>query len=966
MATDSNTLPLQIPMKDGTTVPIYMKWKFTMRDPYETGVPEDVEMTFFEFALDPRTSAKAAQVVAQAVKDQTKYSPLELATGFLYQTAQGASLGWAEELSTSLTAIPYMLKRGYSDPDVTPYEHYTTERDRQRLKMRTQADLFQYVNPNISALGRGTGMAVPIALSMGRSTPTSLGQVGRAVNPFALTTSMGLPTTLAESITKSVMISMINTAGNEEGYLKDRLKDMPAAMRHGLEWGVIGNLVLFGTLGAINQVSRIPRLADKMEFIMGEAPAVALAKAGGDVTSFRKAALSAIARAGELDLTDLTRGIVPAWLRGPDWERFQAAKRGTGDVTGQQPFTLGELGGPHVQSLQRQALRDEPTSAGQVFDKLDERLGLEGERISTALRDTQPGLPQSVDESLLTREARTVGTREGVPIDVETAPKLDAAGNPIPLGLQSRLPDGVAGVYYTRGYDTPELALAGTKTTPGFMKMFKDWDGWESIYNTARELRDMRIGNGRAEAYTAEGLSNKLPEWDDFLGGIRYIPKSTFREHGFMVKEQLNPDTGIWQPYKSKPFSRGGVPWETRETLHANSFERIREHFNPNTNKWVEVGSGRKPHAGWATRFVESGNDFVVRLKDKSVSMETLHDMRKSIDPNIAKADKQGNTAYSRELKLFRKQFDDRIKANPDMAKADAFFSTLRKMQNAASRGSTALTEHMERMSREYNKLGINEQRMFRAAFIEEVEKGVQAGTLNAEKLMQGSFPQRLQTFYPSTPAGSSMYARALSDLEASAQMSVRQKQFGKIREDILALDVEPKSGWMQTLKLLAKIPAYKFSSEFALGRDLIEKARNIDMASKRAVNAEINDILNRFSGPEAAAALEELASHVARTKGDVPTANMLKEAARLTLPLPGAALGQAGTTAPPELPTTDVPILADPEGEGLVPLNSLLDDPEATYPLTEGVIPAAGTAASWAGRQIKKPWDLMYRGLIH
>ena len=88
MATDSNTLPLQIPMKDGTTVPIYMKWKFTMRDPYETGVPEDVEMTFFEFALDPRTSAKAAQVVAQAVNDQTKYSPLDLATGFLYQTAQ--------------------------------------------------------------------------------------------------------------------------------------------------------------------------------------------------------------------------------------------------------------------------------------------------------------------------------------------------------------------------------------------------------------------------------------------------------------------------------------------------------------------------------------------------------------------------------------------------------------------------------------------------------------------------------------------------------------------------------------------------------------------------------------------------------------------------------------------------------------------------------------------------------------
>jgi hypothetical protein len=807
-------------------------------------------------------------------------------------------------------------------------------------------------------------MGVPIALSMGKSIPTAIGQVGRAVNPFALTTSMGLPTTLAESITKSVMISMIASAGSEEGYLKDRLKDMPAAMRHGLEWGIIGNLVLFGSLGAINQVSRIPRLADKMEFIMGEAPAVALKKAGGSVSAFRKAALDAIVRANNLDITDLTRGIIPAWLRGPEWTRFEAAKKGTGGVTGQRPFTLGELGGPHVQALQRQALRDDPTTAGVVLDRLDERLGLEGERISTALRDTQPGLPRSVDESLLTREARTVGTREGVPIDVETAPKLDAAGEPIPWGLQSRLPEGAAGVYYARGYNTPELALAGERAGPGFMKLFKDWKGWETVYKKAQELRDMRIGNRRAEAYTAEGLSNKLPSWDDFLGGIRYIPKSTFKEHGTMVKEQQNPDTEVWQPYRTKPFSRGGVPWKTRERLHANSFERVQENFNPKTNEWVEVGSGRKPHPGWATRFVESGNDFVVRLKNKSVSMETLHDMRKAITPILESANKGGATAFARELTEFRRLFNERIQANPDMAKADRLFTALRQMENAASRGAAGLTEHMGKLQRQYQKLGTNEKRMFRAAFVEEIEKQVQAGKLNAEQLVQGSFPQRLQNFYPATSEGSAMYARALSELEASAKMSVRQKQFGKIREDIMAQDVEPKSGWMQTLKLLAKIPAYKFSTEFALGRDLIERARIIDAASKRAVNAQLNDILNRFSGPEAAAALEELAAHVVRTKGDVPTANMLKEAARLALPLPGAALGQVGTTAPPELPTTDIPILADPEGEGLVPLNSLLEAPEAMYPFTEAS-KLAGQGALWTGRQIKKPWDLMWRGLI-
>jgi len=967
MTDKEQTILIEIPLKDGTTVPIEMYWRLF--------VPKmGIEMTFYEYALNPETSQDAAYAVSQTIKDQTKYNPLELATGFLYQTAQGASLGWAEELSTSLSALPtlaFEATLGRSDPDTSPYDQYKAERDRQRLSLRTQGDLFQHVNPNMTALARGTGMAVPIALSMGRAAPTALGQAGKAVNPFALSTSMGLPTTLAESITKSVMISMINSAGSGEGYLESRLEGMPAAVRHGLEWGVVGNLLLFGSLGAINQVSKIPQLANKLEFIMGEAPAVALMKASGDVSKFREAALDAIYRAQGLDITDLTRGTIPAWLRGPEFQRFEAAKKGTGDVTGQRPFTLGEFGGPHVQALQRQALRDEPTSGLGVFNRLDERLALEPERMSTALRETQPGLPRSVDESLLTTEARTLGTREGRPIDV---PVLEAdlfregllTGPPKPVGLQARLPDGVAGVFYSSGYNSPELALAGSKTKPGFMKFFEHWDGWEKVYNNARELRDMRITNNRAERYTAEGLSNKLPEWKEFKDGIRHIPRSTFNEHGTLVKMQQNPDTGKWQPYKNKPFRRKGVPWKTREVLKANSFDRIVQHYNPNMKDgkvigWKDVAPGRDPHPGWDTRFKISNGDFVVRLKNKSISMETLHDMRRGLDREIAANEK--DPTYVRELSGFREKFNQRMHANPDMLKADQYFSAFRQMQNAASRGAAGLNTHMTKMKREYDKLSVSEKRTFRAAFLEEVEAQVQAGKLDATKLANSQFSERLRGFYPATEEGSQLYGRAVSDIEASAKMATRQSQLGKVREDILAGDVEPVSGWMQTLKLLAKIPAYKFSTEFALGRDLVERARLIDTQSKRAVNAQLNDILNRFSGPEAAAALEELSAHVARVKGDVPTANMLKEAARLTMPLPAAALGQVGTTAPPDIPTTDERVLRDPEGEGLVPLNSLLDDPEAMYPFTEGVMPAAGAAASWTGRQLRKPWDLMYRG---
>ena len=81
----------------------------------------------------------------------------------------------------------------------------------------------------------------------------------------------------------------------------------------------------------------------------------------------------------------------------------------------------------------------------------------------------------------------------------------------------------------------------------------------------------------------------------------------------------------------------------------------------------------------------------------------------------------------------------------------------------------------------------------------------------------------------------------------------------------------------MKTLSLLAKLPAYSFSMEFALGRDLIERARKVDAAVNTGVARNLNRILATKSGPEASAMVDELASTAVRMQGNVPAANSLR-----------------------------------------------------------------------------------------
>ena len=181
------------------------------------------------------------------------------------------------------------------------------------------------------------------------------------------------------------------------------------------------------------------------------------------------------------------------------------------------------------------------------------------------------------------------------------------------------------------------------------------------------------------------------------------------------------------------------------------------------------------------------------------------------------------------------------------------------------------------------------------------------------------------------------MYEQAMKELGMSDRMHQTYSRASEATP--LARTQEGPRGAMKTLSLLAKIPAYQFSFEFALGRDLIEQARKVDASVRTGVAKEVNKILSTKSGPEAAAMIDDLASTAVRMSGNVPAADSLKGFARTLRSVVGYQ--QAGQEVD-RVPNIQGDITGMPQGEVEVPEGLfdyiLEDDPayQRRYPATE------------------------------
>lgn len=923
-------LKIMVPFSEGIELPVYID---------DQGfVPSQGRiMSLYEFFINPATAAEAAHFLTDQVRKQTKLPPGRIVKGFLDQMWQGATLSWSEEAGAYIAAIPAYLKGGIA----SGAKDYGQARADYMKKQRADNELMQFLMPNLSATAQSIGMGIPIGAALIEPTPLGEAAVGayattraglRAFNPFAIagtTTSA----TFTESILKAMVISGAASAGAAEGYWKDRLSSVPAAMREGMEWGLIANGALFGTIGAFKGLMRIPGVRSKLRDIdfhkrLGKGFLEAIEK--GDEAFKDKFN----ARAKEVLITEF--GLDTGKLMSGKYTHAEIVAQVDDSLKGlreraavESELTLGELAGPRWKAEQLQSIVDDPASALKVREQFDARELGEPARVSAALRGNQPTplLPSAI-EALNLRQSRLTG-KQTDPISGEIYPaesrltdpkKIGLLGHPdpIPLTADGRT-QGVGSIYYQRGYTANEVPLKGN-----LVDTFKTWDDWPDIYKEAKKLRNASIAGKQSPPYLPNGLSNELPSWQEFIDGVRYIPKSTAKEHGTPVKQQLNPKTGQWQEYKNKPHSK----WQTRTRVSFDDFKVIVQKQNPGTLEWSDVSAGVKPTKGWKTRQKTVGGNWAVRLNEKSISFESLHDMRQALDDELALLKDKKPKRWAR-VGEFRTQLDNVIKTNPDMARADNYFSAFRKMEGAAASGRAAWDKSLKDLKSHYNRMGVEQKRMFRTAMIQTAErKGFSSTQLAAPTGRISSeiaeVPGKTRMLYPKGKAGDAMHQQAMEELRMSARM---QETSDAIREGSAhALVKREPVGWMKTLSLMAKLPAYSFSMEFALARDLITKARKVDAAVSTGVARNLNRILASKSGPEASAMIDELASTAVRMQGNIPAADSLRAFAD-TLRSVGAysMAGQEVSKMPPIHGT----MTGIPEGEidiqpGLLP--SLLE----------------------------------------
>jgi len=299
-----------------------------------------------------------------------------------------------------------------------------------------------------------------------------------------------------------------------------------------------------------------------------------------------------------------------------------------------------------------------------------------------------------------------------------------------------------------------------------------------------------------------------------------------------------------------------------------------------------------------------------------------------------------GQTKLAAKTNSFRTQLDNAIKKNPDMEIADNYFSAFKAMEKAAAAGEAAWTKSLPDLVSYYNRMGIEQKRMFRTAMIQTVETKGFTSTQLTEPRISGQIaevPAKIRMLYPEGPAGDAMYQRVMDELGMSARMHKTFTEVGKISP--ASLTTREPQGLMKTLSLLAKIPAYKFSMEFALGRDLINRARKVDASVSTGIARELNEILALKSGPEASAMIDDLASTAVRMRGNIPAANSLKAFADTLRSI--GAYTQAGQEVN-KIPPIEGTMTGTPQGDVDIPaglFRDVLEEDEAyqrTYPATE------------------------------
>jgi len=322
-------------------------------------------------------------------------------------------------------------------------------------------------------------------------------------------------------------------------------------------------------------------------------------------------------------------------------------------------------------------------------------------------------------------------------------------------------------------------------------------------YKEVLELRQARrvLSNNTPEY--VDGVSTELPDnFDDFINGVRYISKSS------------------WGRNKAALLAKG---WKLKE-------------------------GGRQ-------------NTYTIQNKNASVDVETAHQFRRIIAEESKRLYDSGKNVKAGVYA----QLSDRINAvlagtkgaAKPLREGDELFKRTKDAQDAASIGNTFwddnvligdVQEKLSNMSPEASK-------HFRIRALEVLKD---AEKYSAEDILSSQALRVKLKSLLKTDMKPKEVEVAFGRILARLSSTQRQSLLGNVPTE----KVLPKeSKTMDTYyRMVAKIPAYKFSQEFAAARDLVELGRKFGAEENRILAREVQAILGQTTIKGMKEAAEDLA----------------------------------------------------------------------------------------------------------
>jgi len=748
----------------------------------------------------------------------------------------------SEMIEGALKTVVKGLTLGLYDDAVSPLMSAFTGKTVQQSRddYNTAPELLEMEYPKISAALETLGMAAPVVadltLNPAKGTLTTAAlramQAGKAQSPFKTSLALARQKALETPTAGIALRETWNPLGlGQTGVTKQALE---SAAKGGLFGAAYGFGDSEGTLQ--ERAQQATDVGNLSAAIGGAVPP--LFTAGASVVNRLKGGVSdphilpSGWKAGDPIPADkntmeqrIARSSILGSLRRGGSEITDAARVGKELPAG---VSMQEYLAPRYSDIWGQPVTVTPTAAvsRSMPDVSTQRSSMLGERLGAGAIDPGTGLPLETNElSAMLRWANQTGesalaSKIGNILSERASQESAAMGAAARRNIPKALPFSteklrqnitarskpVWETYYNDAYFAAEgvpntVPLVSSDRGLNLSKLLKG-SAMRDAYKTAVANRSNDIATGDWNE-VIRGIRQNLPtSYEQFISGRRNVPATTYRQN----RAALEADG--WTIYKKikEPGPKGRVKTLTLEN------------------------------------------------KQNSVDVKTLHDMRGVLDDKINSLQNQNKGNEAQKLTQVRSTLDDILaQHSPSLKAADAEFASLKGVEEAIDMGKTALSGEIKfrDLQSRVGELNPVQTRGYITGVVESLENN---NLTAAQILSDANVRKKLATALPEGSMGT-----MLAELHGISSSSRMKQYLGDAKSTIPSSSSDRTSEFM--FSMLAKVPAYKFSVEFAAARDIVELSRVLSRKQNRIVAAETQKILKANTPEELEAKLRMLSN---------------------------------------------------------------------------------------------------------